>query len=104
MLRLSKGTALVRDPELLLFDEATSALDTANEAIVQAAVKAATRPGLTTIAVAHRLSTIRRCDRIFVLHQGRVANEGNHDELMLARGRYHDIVLAQSLDYEVTTR
>ena len=54
----------------------------------------------TVISVAHRLSTIRRCDRIFVLHGGRVAEEGTHEELVSRRGRYYEMVLAQSLDKE----
>ncbi|KAL4772992.1 P-loop containing nucleoside triphosphate hydrolase protein [Aspergillus nidulans var. acristatus] len=97
--RIAIARALIRDPELLLFDEATSALDTENERLVQEAIERVSHgPGRTTISVAHRLTTVRRCDRILVLHAGRVEEEGTHAELMARRGRYYQMVLAQGLD------
>ena len=98
--RLAIARALVRDPEILLFDEATSALDTINEAFVQAAVEEVVRqkPGCTTIFVAHRLSTIKRCDRIIVLHQGQVVEEGSHEALLEMQGKYSQMVAAQALN------
>jgi ATP-binding cassette subfamily B (MDR/TAP) protein 1 len=99
--RIAIARALVRDPEILLLDEATSALDSESEALVQEAIEKASR-GRTMIAVAHRLSTIQRCDRIMVLHAGRVAEEGSPTELHARRGRYYQMVLAQSLDRELT--
>ncbi|KIX08813.1 uncharacterized protein Z518_03470 [Rhinocladiella mackenziei CBS 650.93] len=100
--RIAIARALIRDPEILLFDEATSALDTENEIIVQEAIEAAAKgPGRTTISVAHRLSTIKRCDRIYVLHHGRVVEVGAHHELIARGGRYYQMVLAQSLDRQV---
>ena len=70
---------------------------------MQTAIQAAARKKSerTTIVVAHRLSTIKQCDRIFVLHRGQVVEEGNHDELVRRRGRHHRIALAQALDHEV---
>jgi len=97
--RIAIARALIRDPEILLFDEATSALDTQSEAVVQKALETAAR-GRTTVAVAHRLSTIRDCDLIFVLGKGRVAEQGTHETLVARKGRYWGMVLAQSLDRE----
>jgi ATP-binding cassette subfamily B (MDR/TAP) protein 1 len=101
--RLAIARALVRDPEILLLDEATSALDTENEALVQAAIESISQStsSRTLIAVAHRLSTIKRCDRIFVLHDGQVDEAGTHDALLARRGRYYEMVLAQALDREL---
>jgi ATP-binding cassette subfamily B (MDR/TAP) protein 1 len=101
--RIAIARALIREPHFLLFDEATSALDTENELIVQEAINVASKgPGRTTIAVAHRLSTIRRCDRILVLNAGQVVEEGSHNELMTRRGQYYEMVCAQGLDREIT--
>lgn len=100
--RIAIARALIRDPEILLFDEATSALDTENEIVVQEAIEAAAKgPGRTTISVAHRLSTIKRCDRIYVLHHGQVVEVGSHNELIARRGRYYQMVLGQSLDRQI---
>jgi ATP-binding cassette subfamily B (MDR/TAP) protein 1 len=101
--RIAIARALIREPDFLLFDEATSALDSENELIVQEAInRAAKGPGRTTIAVAHRLTTVRRCDRILVLQSGRVVEEGSHSELIAQRGQYYQMVHAQGLDMEVT--
>lgn len=95
--RIALARALIRKPKLLLLDEATSALDTQSERIVQKALDeaAATR---TTIAVAHRLSTIRHADVIFVIEDGMIREMGRHEELVAMRGRYFAMCLAQSLD------
>ncbi|GAB4006434.1 hypothetical protein GCM10029992_57070 [Glycomyces albus] len=93
--RLAIARALVRDPRILLLDEATSALDPEAEELVKEALGRLMR-GRTTLVVAHRLSTIRRADRIVVLDQGRIIEQGTHGELLKASGRYAQMHLTQT--------
>jgi ATP-binding cassette subfamily B protein len=85
--RLTIARALVRDPAVLVLDEATSAVDNETEAAIQRSLARVARDR-TTIVIAHRLSTIRSADRIHVMHDGRVAEAGTHDELVARGGRY----------------
>ncbi|GJQ81867.1 hypothetical protein Trydic_g9893 [Trypoxylus dichotomus] len=92
--RIAIARALVREPKILLLDEATSALDTNSEAQVQRAIDAISKE-CTTIIVAHRLSTIKNADKIFVFSGGKIVEIGQHAELMDRRGVYHDLVINQ---------
>jgi ABC-type multidrug transport system fused ATPase/permease subunit len=85
----------VRDPDVLVLDEATSSLDTASEKAVQDALENL-RQGRTTLVVAHRLSTIRDVDRIYVIKSGRLVESGPHANLIAAGGHYARLYRLQS--------
>lgn len=93
--RVAIARAILRDADILLLDEATSALDSESEAYIQAALQAMMR-GRTTIAVAHRLSTVAGMDRLIVLDRGRIVEQGSHRELLDLGGRYADLWSRQS--------
>jgi ABC-type multidrug transport system fused ATPase/permease subunit len=93
--RLAIARALLRQPDLLIFDEATSHLDTATERAIQESLRTALA-GKTVVLVAHRLSTVKDADHIYVLHQGRVVEGGTHRDLLAAGGWYARLWRAQS--------
>ena len=92
--RISIARALLIDPRILILDEATSSVDTETEREIQAALENLVR-GRTTIAIAHRLSTLRRADRLVVVENGHITEIGRHDELLGARGSYARLYQAQ---------
>ncbi|NEP52921.1 MAG: ATP-binding cassette domain-containing protein, partial [Moorea sp. SIO3C2] len=90
--RLFIARALVHKPQILLFDEATSALDNRTQAIV---TKSLEKLGVTRIVIAHRLSTIRHADRIYVLHGGKIVQQGSFEELAAVEGLFADLIARQ---------
>jgi subfamily B ATP-binding cassette protein MsbA len=88
--RLSLARAIIRDPKILILDEATSSLDSDSETKIQKALESIL-PGRTTIIIAHRLSTVKKADRIIVIERGRIIQEGKHDELSNRAGVYREL-------------
>jgi ATP-binding cassette subfamily B protein len=93
--RISIARALLIDPKILILDEATSSVDTETEKEIQKALDNLVR-GRTTIAIAHRLSTLRRADRLVVMDRGRIVEIGKHEELMEKQGHYYRLYQAQA--------
>ena len=93
--RISIARAILKDPAILILDEATSAVDTATEAVIQEAMDRLVT-GRTTIAIAHRLSTLRNADRLVVLEAGEIIEEGTHQELLEQNGTYANLCRMQA--------
>jgi len=93
--RISIARAILYDPKVLILDEATSNVDTESEQLIQAALRRVTA-GRTTLAIAHRLSTLKDSDRIVVVDDGRIIEQGSHEELLAAKGVYYRLVKIQT--------
>ncbi len=93
--RIAIARAILADPRVLILDEATSNLDTESEGLIQQSLAALTK-GRTTFVIAHRLSTIRRADQILVIEDGRIVEQGKHDELIAKEGRYYNLFTYQA--------
>ena len=94
--RLSIARAVLKNPEFLILDEATSALDTESEKLVQQALTRMLK-GRTSVIIAHRLSTIQHADKIIVIDEGRIAEQGTHEQLIDSKGIYAKLIEMQSL-------
>jgi subfamily B ATP-binding cassette protein MsbA len=95
--RLSIARAILKNPSILILDEATSALDTESEKLVQDALDSLMQ-NRTTLVIAHRLSTIRHANKILVMEDGRISEEGQHDELVAKGGIYAKLCSMQAFD------
>ncbi len=93
--RIAIARAILADPKIIILDEATSNLDTESEALIQKSLSKL-MDGRTTFVIAHRLSTIKKADQILVIESGRIAEQGTHDELITAQGRYFDLYTYQA--------
>ncbi|MBC7621389.1 MAG: ABC transporter ATP-binding protein [Candidatus Saccharibacteria bacterium] len=98
--RISIARALLIDPRILILDEATSSVDSETEKEIQKALENLVQ-GRTTIAIAHRLSTLHRADRLVVLDRGKIVEEGTHDALMAKEGAYYNLYQAQARNMDV---
>jgi ABC-type multidrug transport system fused ATPase/permease subunit len=94
--RVSIARALMRKPKILIFDEATSALDSNSEHVVQQSIEElASSSSMTIIVVAHRLSTVINCDRLYVMKEGKIVEIGSHRELIKQKGYYYTLIQKQ---------
>ena len=93
--RIAIARAILADPRILILDEATSNLDTESEAMIQSSLKELMK-GRTTFVIAHRLSTIRQADQILVIEQGKLVEQGKHEELLKKEGRYFELYTYQA--------
>ncbi|MEM9075857.1 MAG: ABC transporter ATP-binding protein [Bacteroidota bacterium] len=93
--RIAIARAVLADPKILILDEATSSLDTESEALIQKSLAELTK-GRTTFVIAHRLSTIRKADQILVIENGKIAEQGTHEELIASEGRYYNLFTYQA--------
>ncbi len=94
--RVSIARTVLMNPSLLIFDEATASVDSETESLIQSAIEALIS-GRTTIMIAHRLSTLRKANKIIVLDKGNILEMGTPEELMKAKGKYYKLVQIQTM-------
>lgn len=92
--------AVLKNPSLLIFDEATASVDSETENLIQEAIERLIK-GRTTLMIAHRLSTLRKANKIIVVDQGKIIENGSHEELMAAKGKYYKLVEIQSMSEKI---
>lgn len=97
--RLSIARAVLKSPSILIFDEATAAVDSETEHLIQEAIDRLIA-GKTTLMIAHRLSTLKRANRIIVVDNGRIIENGSPEELLAKKGKYYKLVQIQSMTQE----
>jgi ABC-type multidrug transport system fused ATPase/permease subunit len=100
--RIAIARAMLANPDILILDEATSHLDTFTERAIQSAVEQISR-NRTVVVIAHRLSTVRKADKVLVLEDGRIVEEGRHDELLVRNGPFRKMIEHQRLDFLADT-
>lgn len=98
--RLSIARAVLKNPGILIFDEATSAVDSETEKLIQDAINNLIR-GRTTLMIAHRLSTLRKANKIIVVDKGNIIEFGSPEELMALKGKYYKLIQIQSMSEQV---
>ena len=98
--RLSIARAVLKNPSILIFDEATAAVDSETEELIQTAVERMIS-GRTTLMIAHRLSTLRKANKIVVVDKGEIIEFGSHEELMELKGKYHKLIEIQNMSEQI---
>ena len=98
--RLSIARAVLKNPSILIFDEATAAVDSETEELIQTAIERLIS-GRTTLMIAHRLSTLRKANKIIVVDKGEIIEFGSHDELMALKGKYYKLIEIQSMSEKI---
>ncbi len=99
--RISIARAVLKNPSILVFDEATASVDSETENQIQEAIERLIS-GRTTLMIAHRLSTLRKANKIVVVDKGRIIECGSHDELMALKGKFYRLIQIQSMSEQVS--